>query len=101
MLSNEKKTYDQVNASLADPEKQKQLLQQDEEEDFLDECKAFSKAIENQRMLNTIISSSECKPTRKWLSTSFEAGGMHFAPGNHWISPRNIPDFAKDFQTFH
>ncbi|KXJ74140.1 hypothetical protein RP20_CCG014272 [Aedes albopictus] len=37
MLNNEKKNHDQVNASLGDPEKQKQLLQQDEEEDFLDE----------------------------------------------------------------
>lgn len=38
MLTNETKLHDQVNASLVDPEKQKQLLQQDEEEDFLDEC---------------------------------------------------------------
>lgn len=38
MLNNEKKNHDQVNANLGDPEKQKQLLQQDEEEDFLDEC---------------------------------------------------------------
>lgn len=37
MLTNETKLHDQVNASLVDPEKQKQLLQQDEEEDFLDE----------------------------------------------------------------
>jgi protein unc-80 len=38
MVKNEKASYDQVNASLNDPEKQKLLLQQDEEEDFLDEC---------------------------------------------------------------
>ncbi|XP_058813943.1 protein unc-80 homolog isoform X3 [Topomyia yanbarensis] len=37
MLNNEKKTYEQVSSNLSDPEKQKQLLQQDEEEDFLDE----------------------------------------------------------------
>uniref|UniRef100_A0AAG5CN78 Protein unc-80 homolog n=1 Tax=Anopheles atroparvus TaxID=41427 RepID=A0AAG5CN78_ANOAO len=37
MVNSEKLTSDQLAASLADPEKQKQLLQQDEEEDFLDE----------------------------------------------------------------
>jgi hypothetical protein len=37
MLAIEKLNYDQ--ASILDPEKQKLLLQQDEEEDFLDECK--------------------------------------------------------------
>ncbi|XP_050101355.1 protein unc-80 homolog isoform X2 [Anopheles aquasalis] len=37
MINTEKQNADQVTASLADPEKQKQLLQQDEEEDFLDE----------------------------------------------------------------
>ncbi|XP_055525794.1 protein unc-80 homolog isoform X1 [Wyeomyia smithii] len=37
MLNNEKKTFDQISANLSDLDKQKQLLQQDEEEDFLDE----------------------------------------------------------------
>ncbi|XP_055584997.1 protein unc-80 homolog [Uranotaenia lowii] len=37
MIANEKKSYDQVSSSMSDQEKQKQLLQQDEEEDFLDE----------------------------------------------------------------
>lgn len=38
LLSNEKQNFDQITASLNDPEKQRQLLQQDEEEDFLDEA---------------------------------------------------------------
>jgi hypothetical protein len=39
MIKLERSTFDQVSMSLNDPEKQKQLLQSDEEEDFLDECK--------------------------------------------------------------
>lgn len=41
MIAKEKQTFDQVTLSLNDLDKQKQLLQQDEEEDFLDECKNF------------------------------------------------------------
>ncbi|XP_038122393.1 protein unc-80 homolog isoform X5 [Culex quinquefasciatus] len=37
LLSTERKNYDQFTSNLTDPERQKQLLQQDEEEDFLDE----------------------------------------------------------------
>lgn len=37
ILFTERLQYEAVNASLADPEKQRELLQQDEEEDFLDE----------------------------------------------------------------
>ncbi|XP_052902471.1 protein unc-80 homolog [Anopheles moucheti] len=37
MINNDKLNSEQLAASLSDPEKQKQLLQQDEEEDFLDE----------------------------------------------------------------
>lgn len=47
MVKSEKSTFDQVSSSLCDPEKQKQLLQQDEEEDFLDECKCFVNPIKN------------------------------------------------------
>lgn len=39
MIAAEKLTYDQVNSTLSDGEKQKELLSQDEEEDFLDEGK--------------------------------------------------------------
>lgn len=39
MIKNEKANYDQISSTLHDPEKQKQLILQDEEEDFLDECK--------------------------------------------------------------
>jgi protein unc-80 len=39
MIKNEKQNYDHVSSTLSDVEKQKLLLQQDEEEDFLDECK--------------------------------------------------------------
>lgn len=39
MLIREKQNYDKVDASLNDPEKQNELCQQDEEEDFLDEGK--------------------------------------------------------------
>lgn len=39
MIAAEKLTFDQVNGSLSDGEKQKELLSQDEEEDFLDEGK--------------------------------------------------------------
>lgn len=38
MITADKQTYEQTAASLSDPEKQRQLLQQDEEEDFLDEA---------------------------------------------------------------
>lgn len=38
ILFTERLQYENVNASLADPEKQRELLQQDEEEDFLDEA---------------------------------------------------------------
>lgn len=37
MLIREKQNHDKVDASLNDPEKQNELVQQDEEEDFLDE----------------------------------------------------------------
>lgn len=37
MIATEKQNFDQINYSLNDPEKQKELLMQDEEEDFLDE----------------------------------------------------------------
>lgn len=37
MIAAEKLTYNQVNSTLLDGEKQKELLSQDEEEDFLDE----------------------------------------------------------------
>lgn len=37
MLIREKQNYDKVDASLNDPDKQNELVQQDEEEDFLDE----------------------------------------------------------------
>lgn len=39
MITAEKNTFDQVNSTLSDGEKQKELLSQDEEEDFLDEGK--------------------------------------------------------------
>lgn len=39
MIAAEKLTFDQVNSTLLDGEKQKELLSQDEEEDFLDEGK--------------------------------------------------------------
>lgn len=39
MLIREKQNYDKVDASLNDPDKQNELVQQDEEEDFLDEGK--------------------------------------------------------------
>lgn len=38
ILFTERLQYEAVNASLTDPEKQRELLQQDEEEDFLDEA---------------------------------------------------------------
>lgn len=37
MLAREKQNYDQLDVSLSDPDKQNELMQQDEEEDFLDE----------------------------------------------------------------
>lgn len=37
MITAEKAGFDAINATLTDPEKQKELLMQDEEEDFLDE----------------------------------------------------------------
>lgn len=37
MIATEKQNFDQINYSINDPEKQKELLLQDEEEDFLDE----------------------------------------------------------------
>lgn len=39
MLMREKQNHDKVDASLNDPDKQNELVQQDEEEDFLDEGK--------------------------------------------------------------
>lgn len=41
MLIREKQNYDKVDASLNDPDKQNELVQQDEEEDFLDEGKTM------------------------------------------------------------
>lgn len=38
MIAVEKQSFDQISASINDPEKQKELLLQDEEEDFLDEA---------------------------------------------------------------
>lgn len=37
MLVREKQNYDKVDESLTDPDRQNELVQQDEEEDFLDE----------------------------------------------------------------
>lgn len=45
MIAAEKLTFDQVNSTLLDGEKQKELLSQDEEEDFLDEGKTHSNPI--------------------------------------------------------
>lgn len=42
MIATEKQNFDQISYSLNDPEKQKELLLQDEEEDFLDEGKIIS-----------------------------------------------------------
>lgn len=39
MIKSEKTSFDHISTSLNDVEKQKQLVSQDEEEDFLDECK--------------------------------------------------------------
>lgn len=39
MLLREKQNQDKIDASLNDPERQSELVQQDEEEDFLDEGK--------------------------------------------------------------
>lgn len=37
MIANEKQDYDTIDASLNDHDRQNELVQQDEEEDFLDE----------------------------------------------------------------
>lgn len=37
MIASEKQTFDQINQTISDVDKQKELLSQDEEEDFLDE----------------------------------------------------------------
>lgn len=42
MVATEKQNFDQINYSLNDLEKQKELLMQDEEEDFLDEGRRSS-----------------------------------------------------------
>lgn len=42
MLMREKQNYDKVDASLNDVDKQNELVQQDEEEDFLDEGKLMN-----------------------------------------------------------
>lgn len=47
MIKNEKSSYDHLASSLNDPEKQKQLIMQDEEEDFLDECKLINLLYKN------------------------------------------------------
>lgn len=39
MIKSEKAGYDQVSTNMHDNDKQKQMIQQDEEEDFLDDCK--------------------------------------------------------------
>lgn len=39
MLIKEKQNHDKIDAALNDPDKQSELVQQDEEEDFLDEGK--------------------------------------------------------------
>lgn len=44
MIKTEKISFDHIASSMNDIDKQKQLVLQDEEEDFLDECKFFSKA---------------------------------------------------------
>lgn len=41
MLAREKQNYDKLDASLNDPDRQNELVQQDEEEDFLDEGNFF------------------------------------------------------------
>lgn len=41
MLVREKQNHDKIDAILNDPEKQNELVQQDEEEDFLDEGELF------------------------------------------------------------
>ena len=38
LLFTERMNFESANSCLNDPEKQRELLQQDEEEDFLDEC---------------------------------------------------------------
>lgn len=41
LITAEKLTFEQISINLSDTEKQRELLQQDEEEDFLDECNSI------------------------------------------------------------
>lgn len=74
MITKERATFDQVTLSLSDIEKQKQLLQQDEEEDFLDECKLRNNNIlEIDTLTKNIIVSvnphgNDCPPALKLVA---------------------------------
>lgn len=50
MLIKEKQNHDKIDAALNDPDKQSELVQQDEEEDFLDEgkCSLVNRLENNQ-----------------------------------------------------
>lgn len=62
MIAAEKLTFDQVNNGLSDGEKQKELLSQDEEEDFLDEGKSAK--------CGCFLTTNSCRiiPTKKSFS---------------------------------
>lgn len=99
MLSTDRKNYDQYTSNLSDPERQKQLLQQDEEEDFLDESRVTF--IRRNSKSSKVVHFSERKRQRKRLSTSSKASCLHLTLGNNKLSERDIPNIAKGFQTIN
>lgn len=54
MIASEKQNYERIDALLADPEKQHELIQQDEEEDFLDEASVKATGIDCPAALKLI-----------------------------------------------
>lgn len=70
MIKNDKANYDLVTATINDPEKQKQLILQDEEEDFLDDCKIFKFCFLNYFLIYKFY--SERKYAWERLPSGFE-----------------------------
>jgi hypothetical protein len=85
MIRTEKASYDHIANSLNEPEKQKQLNLQDEEEDFLDECE-YSESEVVYAIVNICISPlSKCQHPRQRLPTCTQARCCSRSPRNNSI----------------
>lgn len=65
MIKTEKASYDHISSTLNESEKQRQLVLQDEEEDFLDECEFELIKVPLTQNSIDFCTNSECQCSRQ------------------------------------